>query len=140
MISLGKALAPARLGQGDEFFNDPGDFERGQDIAILPSASVVVEEFSKFLTGHAAGTLVDWQRGRIASGGRADALIRKWQAARSTSVETRRAFRDLFGELGADPMDVLKRDDNALVRRDIDASNTSHVRSPLVSRVHPCRS
>ena len=41
---------------------------------------------------------------------------------------------NVFGELVADPMDVLKRDHHALVRRDIDASNTSHVRSPLVSR------
>src|SRR5690606_31371085 len=40
---------------------------------------------------------------------------------------------NIQGELIADPMDILQRDDNALVRRDIDASNTSHVCSPSFS-------
>lgn len=83
--------------------------ERGQDIAILPPASVVVEEFSKFLTEHVVTTLADWQRGRGAAGVRADALIRKWQATKSTA-DARRTFRDLFGELGFEPKGEAESD------------------------------
>src|SRR5690554_6127406 len=40
---------------------------------------------------------------------------------------------DILGELVADPVDILQRDDNALICRDIDASNTCHVCSPSFS-------
>ncbi|MCY1561919.1 hypothetical protein D9M68_992430 [compost metagenome] len=43
---------------------------------------------------------------------------------------------DIMGELLADPVNVLQRDYNALVRRDIDASNTSHVCSPSLNTRH----
>src|SRR6185437_7730181 len=43
-------------------------------------------------------------------------------------------FRDLGGLLRPDPMDILQRDDYALVRRDIDASNASQV---LLSFIRP---
>ena len=39
-------------------------------------------------------------------------------------------FDDFLRELRADAVNVLKRDDNALVRRDVDASNTGHVSTP----------
>jgi hypothetical protein len=38
------------------------------------------------------------------------------------------ALADFVCELGPDPMDVLKRNQNALLRRDIHTSYTSHVR------------
>src|SRR5690606_32383492 len=43
-------------------------------------------------------------------------------------------FGDLLGEFRPNPMDILQRDDDALVGRDVDASDTGHVRSPLVGR------
>ena len=39
-------------------------------------------------------------------------------------------FADLGSELFADSVNVLQRDNNALVGRNIDASNTCHARSP----------
>ena len=43
---------------------------------------------------------------------------------------------DLLGELVADPVDILQRNNYALIRRDIDASNTCHVCSPSFSANH----
>lgn len=77
--------------------------ERGQDIAILPPSSIVVEEFSRFLINHGHGTLAEWQRGRTSKGGRAEALIRKWRSLTAAAMEPRRVIRDLFGELGFEP-------------------------------------
>ena len=37
---------------------------------------------------------------------------------------------DFLRKLLTNPVNVLKRDNNALVRRDVDASDTSHVCSP----------
>jgi AAA domain len=86
--------------------------ERGQDIVVAPSPPIVVEEFSRLLMDERIETLAEWQRIRKSTGGRADALIRKWQAAKQLGPsDPCRAFRDLFGELGFEP----RGDDGAAV-------------------------
>jgi len=77
--------------------------ERGQDISIETPGSMVIQEFSKFLVTHGAITLADWFKNRTAHGGRADALIRKWQASKTSGPDLRKSLRDLFGELSFEP-------------------------------------
>src|SRR5690606_32330464 len=45
-------------------------------------------------------------------------------------------LNDILGEPVADTVNVLQRDHHALVRRNIDASNTSHVCSPSFNTRH----
>jgi hypothetical protein len=81
--------------------------ERGQDIKVATPGPIAIEEFSRFLSSHAAVNpgLAEWERSQdFPDGSRARTLVRKWLNLRTLQGEPlKRAVRDALGELGFIP-------------------------------------
>ena len=81
--------------------------ERGQDIKIATPGPLAIEDFSRFLTSHAATNpeLAAWEHAQnFPHGSRSKTLIRKWLNLRTAQGDQlNRAIRDVLGELGFIP-------------------------------------